>query len=141
MMIHECLVRSVASVVVVALLAIGAPSPLSARVVTTEEALSAAVGAPADRAATPLAERAALDALLARDDVRAQFEALGVDPVQARERVQALDDQQVRELAARVDQVPAGGSVLGVLLTVFIVLLVTDILGFTRVFPFTRPIR
>jgi hypothetical protein len=27
------------------------------------------------------------------------------------------------------------------LLTVFIVLLITDILGFTKVFPFTRPIR
>ena len=52
-----------------------------------------------------------------------------------------LDDQQVRELAARVDQLPAGAGVVGVLFTIFIVLLVTDILGFTKVFPFTRAIR
>jgi len=36
---------------------------------------------------------------------------------------------------------PAGGEILGILLTVFIVLLITDILGFTKVFPFTRSIQ
>ena len=45
-------------------------------------------------------------------------------------------------LAARIDQLPAGGdSVLGVLLVVFVILLITDILGFTRIFPFTRSMR
>jgi len=66
---------------------------------------------------------------------------MGVDPAQARERVKALDDQQVRDLAARIDQLPAGGDVLGIIVTIFIVLLITDILGFTKVFPFTRAIR
>jgi hypothetical protein len=47
----------------------------------------------------------------------------------------------VEQLAGRVDQAPAGGDVLGLLFTVFIVLLVTDILGLTKVFPFTRPVR
>ena len=58
-----------------------------------------------------------------------------------RSRVKALDDQQVRDLAARIDQLPAGGDVLGIIVTIFIVLLITDILGFTKVFPFTRAIR
>jgi hypothetical protein len=31
--------------------------------------------------------------------------------------------------------------VLGILFAVFVILLVTDILGLTKVFPFTRPIR
>lgn len=130
-MAHGRLVRMVTGAVVAGLLASTMPAPVSARVVTTEEALSA----------TPASDRAALDALLARDDVRAQFEALGVDPAQARERVQALDDQQVRELAARLDQMPAGAGVLGVIFAVFVVLLVTDILGLTKVFPFTRSVR
>jgi hypothetical protein len=121
----------VTGAVVAGLLASTMPAPVSARVVTTEEALSA----------TPASDRAALDALLARDDVRAQFEALGVDPAQARERVQALDDQQVRELAARLDQLPAGAGVLGVIFAIFVILLVTDILGLTKVFPFTRSVR
>lgn len=130
-MIHRHAARAITAAVVAGLLASTFPAPASARVVTTEEAL----------AATPASDRAALDALLAREDVRAQLEAFGVDAAQARERVQALDDQQVRELASRVDQAPAGAGVLGILFTVFIVLLVTDILGLTRVFPFTRPIR
>jgi hypothetical protein len=35
---------------------------------------------------------------------------------------------------------PAGGvDLLGAVLIVFLVLLLTDILGYTKVFPFTRP--
>ena len=45
------------------------------------------------------------------------------------------------QVAGRIDQAPAGGDILGVLFTVFIVLLVTDILGLTKVFPFTRSVR
>ena len=40
-----------------------------------------------------------------------------------------------------LDQMPAGGEIIGILFTIFIVLLVTDILGFTKVFPFTRSIK
>ena len=40
-----------------------------------------------------------------------------------------------------MDQLPAGAGVIGILFAVFIVLLVTDILGFTKIFPFTRPIK
>ncbi len=133
-MVHRPVVRSVrmvAGAVIAGLLATTVPAPAQARIVTTEEAL----------ASSPAADRAALDAWLAREDVRARLEALGVDAAQARERVQALDDQQARDLAARLDEMPAGAGVVGAVVTIFIVLLITDILGFTRVFPFTRPIR
>ena len=59
----------------------------------------------------------------------------------AQSRVNALSDAEVADLAGRVDQAPAGGDVLGLMFTVFIVLLVTDILGLTKVFPFTRSVR
>lgn len=130
-MIHDRIVRMVAGAVVAGLLASTMPAPAQARVVSTEEAL----------AATPASDRAALEALLARDDVRARLEALGVDPREAVERVQALDDQQARELAARIDELPAGAGIVGAIVTIFIVLLITDILGFTKVFPFTRSVR
>ncbi|MCD6734560.1 MAG: PA2779 family protein [Burkholderiaceae bacterium] len=130
-MTHGRIVRTVAGAVIAGLLASTMPVPVQARVVSTEEAL----------AATPASDRAALEALLARDDVRARLEALGVDPQQAVERVQALDDQQARELAARIDELPAGAGIVGAILTIFIVLLITDILGFTKVYPFTRSIR
>jgi hypothetical protein len=68
--------------------------------------------------------------------------ALGVDPAEARARVAALTDDELAQVAGRLDALPAGGDglgvVLGVGLVVFLVLLVTDILGYTRVFPFVR---
>jgi hypothetical protein len=111
------------------------PPQAVARMIGTEEAAGA-------RSASGPVDRGALLAMLEREDVRQQLEALGVDPRDARARVDALTDEQARDLAARIDEMPAGGaSVIGVLFTIFIVLLVTDILGFTRIFPFTRPIR
>jgi hypothetical protein len=65
----------------------------------------------------------------------------GVTPQAALERVAAMSDAEVAQLAGRIEQAPAGGDVLGILFTVFIVLLVTDIMGFTKVFPFTRSVR
>jgi len=128
------LLRAVAAGVVVALVATTTPAPVQARIVTTEEALAgSAPGVPVDRSA--------LEALLARDDVRTRLEALGVSPEEARARVQALDDAQAQALAEQLERLPAGGSVIGAVVLVFVILLVTDILGFTRVFPFTRPIR
>ncbi len=79
--------------------------------------------------------------LLARDDVRAALIERGVDPAQVQARVDALTADEARQLAERLDQLPAGGDVLGVLFAVFLILLITDILGLTKVFPFTRPIR
>ncbi|OGA20858.1 MAG: hypothetical protein A3I01_12265 [Betaproteobacteria bacterium RIFCSPLOWO2_02_FULL_65_24] len=78
---------------------------------------------------------------LDRAEVRAQLQSLGVDADSAVSRVDALTDDEAKDLAARIDQMPAGGNVLGVVLAVFIILLITDILGFTRIFPFTRSIR
>ena len=43
-------------------------------------------------------------------------------------------------LADQIDSAPAGG-IIGAILLVFFVLLVTDILGLTKVFPFTRSVR
>ena len=86
-------------------------------------------------------QRAALDAFLARADVQAELERFGVEPAQAAARVAALSDAEVASLHQRVQDEVAGGGVVGALVFVFIVLLVTDILGYTKVFPFTRSAR
>ena len=59
---------------------------------------------------------------------------------EAKARVYAMTDDEAHNIAGKLDQLPAGGDVLGLLFTVFIVLLITDILGFTKVFPFTHAI-
>lgn len=86
-------------------------------------------------------DRAKINAFLDRADVVAQLQKRGVTSDQAKARVYAMTDVEAHNIAGKLDQLPAGGDgVLGVLLTVFIVLLITDILGFTKVFPFTHAI-
>ena len=120
---------------IVCMTAAGLPFSAQARIVTTEE-----ITAPA-AASTLSASRATVNQFLARDEVRQAMLGQGVSSQAALERVAAMSDSEVAQLAGRIDQAPAGGDVLGVLFTVFIVLLVTDIMGLTKVFPFTRSVR
>lgn len=85
-------------------------------------------------------DRARIYAFVDREDVLAQLQKEGVTAGEAKARVNALTDDEAHMIAGKLDQLPAGGDVLDVLLIVFIVLLITDILGFTKVFPFTRSI-
>lgn len=71
-----------------------------------------------------------------RDALRARLVALGVDPGLAQARVDALTEAEAAQLAARLDSLPAGGDAVGAVIFVFLVLLVTDILGYTDVYPF-----
>jgi hypothetical protein len=135
---NRCFARSISAALVVATTALSFPMGASARVVGTEEAARTEATAPGT-----MLDRGALRAMFERDDVRAQLQAHGVDPRLARERVDALTDEEVAKLAGQVGTLPAGAdaSVIGVLFTVFIILLVTDILGLTKIFPFTRSVR
>ena len=91
-------------------------------------------------------DRQRLHDVLNRDDVKAQLIARGVDPAQVQARVDSLTDQEVQTLTARMDKMPAGGDMLDfdlgdvvdLAVLVFLVLLVTDILGFTNVYPFVK---
>jgi hypothetical protein len=86
--------------------------------------------------------RAHVTGFLQREDVRALLQKRGLDANTALQRVDAMTDAEVQTFADRIDNLPAGGSdVLGIVFTVFVILLITDILGLTKVFPFTRPIR
>jgi len=103
--------------------------------------LPALAGIVSTEAVVASAERERLAGIMDRADVRERLQALGVDPAEAKARVAALSDDEAAQLAARMDELPAGGDVLGVALIVFLVLLFTDIMGYTKVFPFTRSIR
>ena len=84
-------------------------------------------------------ERARINDLLARNDVQEQLVGFGVELSEVEARVAAMTDQEVLQMADQLDNMPAGANaVIGALLTVFIILLVTDLLGLTNVFPFTR---
>lgn len=86
--------------------------------------------------------RAHVLATLNRADVTDALVSKGVDMDAARARIASLSDQEVLALADQLDHAPAGASgVLGTIVFIFLVLLITDILGFTKVYPFTRSIR
>ncbi|BAK74976.1 hypothetical protein NH8B_0127 [Pseudogulbenkiania sp. NH8B] len=87
------------------------------------------------------ANRARILETLSRADVVAELERQGVSPEQARERIAALSDKDAALLAEKAAKAPAGGDIVGAVLLVFFVLLLTDILGLTKIFPFTRSIR
>lgn len=96
-----------------------------AGVITTQQYLSAV-----DREAA----RARVDAVLARKEVRSRLEHYGVDPVAAEERIAALTDQELELLATELENLPAGGDLLGVVGVVFIVLLILELVGVIDIF-------
>jgi hypothetical protein len=120
--------RVVAGLLIVCIGGIGAPLQAQAGIVSTDTVVAGA-------------ERERLTGLLDRGEVRARLETLGVDPAKARDRVVALSDAEAAQLAAQLDELPAGGDILGAAVLIFLVLLFTDIMGYTKVFPFTRSAR
>jgi hypothetical protein len=77
----------------------------------------------------------------ARDDVRTLLQQRGLDRDAALARVDAMTAAEVGQVAQHLDQLPAGGDFLTLAFATINILLVTDILGFTKIFPFTRSVR
>lgn len=71
---------------------------------------------------------------MARDEVRSSLLEMGVDPQAVELRLDALTDHELYVLNQQIDELPAGGSVLGVLGALLIVLIVLELLGVTNVF-------
>jgi len=85
------------------------------------------------------ADRNYLLSQLQTKEVQDELVKAGVDPAEAQARVAALSDQEIRSMLAQFDSQNAGGDgVLGTLLTVFVILLITDFLCLTKIFKFTR---
>jgi hypothetical protein len=83
-----------------------------------------------------------LKTFISRNDIKKSLISQGIDPDEAKTRVDSLSDAEVIEVADKIEQLPAGGGVFGAIigaaLIVFLVLLLTDILGYTDVFPFVK---
>lgn len=130
---NSSFMRWTSRVVMVSMLTIGLPlQSAMAVMVGTDQVISHALGEQ---------DRAKISSFIDREDVLAQLQKQGVTSENAKSRVNALTDEEAHQIAGKLDQLPTGGDIIGVLFTIFIVLLVTDILGFTKVFPFTRSVR
>ncbi len=73
-------------------------------------------------------DRAKVRSFLERADVRARLKALGVDGLMAKDRVAALDDNEVHLLAEKIDSLPAGGNLSSLTNSDLIVILLAAIL-------------
>ena len=127
--------RSIALFTALSIAAAPMAQAVPSGLISTEQVAAAQAGAGA------VDGRSRLLSTLDRADVAAALQARGVDPAAARDRVAALTDAEAAQVAAQIDQAPAGGDVLGTIVFIFVLLLITDIIGFTKVFPFTRSIR
>ena len=115
------------------LLNLGALPAARAAMVPTDQVIEQSSG---------MSDQERVKSFLAREDVRHQMEALGVNPDDAAARVAGLSDSEVKKIVNRLDEMPAGqsavGAIVGALVLVFVVLLITDILCLTSVYPFTK---
>ena len=75
-----------------------------------------------------------------RADVQEQLLGMGVTTADIESRVNQMTQEEVAQLNQQIDQMPAGGGVLGIALVVFIVFVVTDVIGATDIFPFIHPV-
>jgi len=86
--------------------------------------------------------RDCLNQIMVREDVQAVLTSHGINPLEAKARLDTLSDAEIVRLYDQIEQLPAGGSDLGTAFiaigVVFIILFITDILGYTDVFSFTR---
>jgi hypothetical protein len=112
--------------VCLALLNLGSPPVAQAALVATSQAVAAADARTADLAL--------VNSTLAREQVRQQLSALGVDPAAVDARVARLTDSELRSLADRMEQMPAGGDALAVIGIVFVILIILELVGVIDIF-------
>ena len=86
--------------------------------------------------------RDCLNRMMIREDVQTAFTSYGITPLEAKARLDTLSDAEIMRLYNQMEQLPAGGSDLGTAFiavgVIFILLFITDLLGYTDVFSFTR---
>ena len=126
--------KPVSLMVAIFMLLISGPlQSASAAMVATETLLEASQGQQA---------RTRIKQLLVREDVRRALINQGLDAREAGARIDSLSDAEAIVVADKLDRLPTGSGALETLLIVglivFLALLVTDIMGYTDVFPFVK---
>ena len=85
--------------------------------------------------------RDGLQQLFEQETAQQKLQAWGVTPDQIKSRIDSLTDAELARINKQVNDLQAGGDVLGILLVIFLVFVITDIIGATDVFPFINPAR
>jgi hypothetical protein len=85
--------------------------------------------------------RDGLQQLFEQETARQQLQAWGVNPDQIKSRIDSLTDAELARFNQQVKDLQAGGEVLGIMLVIFLVFIITDVIGATDIFPFIHPVK
>ncbi len=121
--------RPIAFSVVFSILGFSIQLPAYAAIIGTDAAIQAEKSD---------ADRSKIKTLLARSEMQQKLVAAGVNPEQVSARVDAMSNTEITALAGQLDKAAAGGDALGIALLVFLALVVSDLMGWTDIFPFTK---
>lgn len=117
--------KTVVYALIASLLGLGSPMAAQAEILGTLAGLeSARRGADLER----------IGGVLAREQVREQMHALGVNDAQIEARLAGLTDAELRTLAERIDSMPAGAGLFELVGVVFVVLLILEAVGVIDIF-------
>lgn len=86
-------------------------------------------------------EQQALLQTIQRQDVQEQLIKLGVSPADIKSRISQMTHEEIAMLNQNIEQLPAGGDILGIAVLIFIVFVITDVIGATDIFPFIHPVK
>jgi hypothetical protein len=75
-----------------------------------------------------------------RSDVKQRLLNMGVTPSDIENRINLMTHEEITQLNQQIDELPAGGDLLGVILIIFIVFVITDVIGATDIFPFIKSV-
>ena len=76
-----------------------------------------------------------------REDVQQQLLSMGVSAADIESRINQMTHAEIAQLNQQMSELPAGADGLGLVVLVFLVFVITDMLGATDIFPFVHPIR
>ncbi len=125
-MVTVVLKKLVVTLMVCNILILGLTPAVEARLIGTQEALQM----------TQREEQLdRISRIFFRSEVQEQMLVYGVEPKDVKDRLAVLTDEELRQLANRLQDMPAGGdSVLAVVGLIFVVLIILELVGVTNIF-------
>ena len=103
------------------------PFSAQARIISTDQAIASV---------QDLANRNKVQEFVNRGDVTAKFEAMGLNPSIAQDRVSAMTQEEINHIANKIDSLPAGGyisEVGGAIIAVTVIIIVALVVYGTSV--------
>lgn len=85
-------------------------------------------------------DKAALLQIISRADVQEQLLNMGVSSADIESRINQMTQEEVAQLNAQINELPAGGDIVGIIVLVFVIFIITDVIGATDIFPFIKSV-